>query len=699
MPQAFRPAFVLIVVLSLAACKGGGSGTTIPAVTPGGNGTLGSYYVQDFTPWESIASGLRSSARFVLQQTTWHFVSNPGVEYSSNPLAAARVEYAHAVGLTGKGQTIAVSDGGFNIRHEVFSGKTVTTTGPIDKDDHGTMVASVAAGKSNKMTGVAPGADLMVGSFDTQTLLAQTGRQALQAGAVAWNNSWGFTNTPVSTTTLDNFFTTSEDLDYLAVLRAYSAQGVVVFALSNDETATNADLMAALPMFDASLQDGWLAVGNAVASFDSTQILSATRLSAGCLEAAQWCLVADGAWTGAVASSNSAYDFKTGSSFAAPQVSGALALLAEAFPNLTPHQLRIRLLASADNGFFTADGSTELAPGFWHDYSNEFGHGFLDVRAALMPIGVAQLAVEGQAIPLPQAAVFSGSGVGDAITQSLSDQTVTVVDSLSGDFAVSAKTLAVSATPMALSARLAETGRQAVNGNLAVAEAGVDGFTAYSGTEVAMEASDSPLSLRLLLPAGEDGSLGLAVTRHFGDGASGLDLGLKFARDGGEVFGLGQGRRGSGTTAASVTVGLRGALGQDGFVRLGAEFGLADASGSGVLTDVGQMAFNSVGLDVGQSNLFAKGDRLMIGVGTPVAVTAGHGTTRLPLRSADGITQMAALDVGLAPDSREMDLKLSYQVPLGDNTDLRLDLIRATNYGNRSGISETAGALTLKVAF
>ena len=179
MPQAFRPAFVLIVVLSLAACKGGGSGTTIPAVTPGGNGTLGSYYVQDFTPWESIASGLRSSARFVLQQTTWHFVSNPGVEYSSNPLAAARVEYAHAVGLTGKGQTIAVSDGGFNIRHEVFSGKTVTTTGPIDKDNHGTMVASVAAGKSNKMTGVAPGADLMVGSFDTQTLLAQTGMQAL----------------------------------------------------------------------------------------------------------------------------------------------------------------------------------------------------------------------------------------------------------------------------------------------------------------------------------------------------------------------------------------------------------------------------------------------------------------------------------------------------------------------------------------
>jgi hypothetical protein len=703
----YRPLVVILSVLSLTACKGGGSGsgTNLPPVTPGGSGTLGSYYVLDFSPWENIAAGLRNSARYSLQQSTWNFTSAPSVQYTSNPLAAARVDYAHAVGLTGKGQTIAVSDGGFNTRHEVFAGKSVTTVGQVSLDNHGTMVASVATGNSGRMTGVAPGADLIVGVYDTPALLAQTGARALAMGAVAWNNSWSYTNTPVNQTSLSSFFTSQSDLAYLGALRAYAAQGVVVFALSNVETDTNSDLMAALPMFDGSLQEGWLAVGNAVPTFDSTRILSASRVSAGCLEAAQWCLVADGAWTGAQAfdsqglTSNTSYDFGTGSSFAAPQVSGALALLAEAFPTLTPHQLRIRLLASADNGFFTADGSTELAPGFFHDYSTEFGHGFLNVKAALMPIGVAQLSVDGQATPLPQATVFSGSSVGDAVAASLASRTVTVVDSLAGDFAVPAKVLSVSAAPVALSARLAENGRQAVSGNAAVADAGVEGFAAFRGTEVAMEAADTPISVRLLLPSAADGSLGLAVTRHFGDGASGLDLGLKLTRDGGEVFGLGNGAHGSGTAAASVTVGLRGALGQDGFVRIGAEFGLAAASGSGILTDVGQVAFNSLGVDLGQSNLFSRGDRLTIGVGTPVTVTAGHGTTHLPLRSVDGITQMSALDVGLAPDSREIDLKLSYQVPLSERTNLRLDLVRATNYGNRAGVTETAGALSLKIAF
>ena len=80
MTQLLRPTIVLLSVLSLSACKGGGSagGTDIPPLTPGGSGTLGSYYVLDFGPWESIASGVRNSARYVLQQSTWHFTSAPG---------------------------------------------------------------------------------------------------------------------------------------------------------------------------------------------------------------------------------------------------------------------------------------------------------------------------------------------------------------------------------------------------------------------------------------------------------------------------------------------------------------------------------------------------------------------------------------------------------------------------------------------
>lgn len=701
-----RVVAVCVLASVLGACKGGGdTGAGLPQITPGGSGTLASYYVLDFTPWETIAAGLRTSARYTLQQSSWHFNSAPAVNYSSNPLAAARVDYAHAVGLTGKDQTIAVSDGGFQTAHEVFFGKSITTVGSIPLDDHGTMVASVASGNSGTMIGVAPGADLILGTYFNEATLAQTGQKALELGAVAWNNSWGYTDTPVSQVTMNDFFTSPSRQAYLASLRAYAAQGVVVFALSNADEDTSADLMSALPYFDADLESGWLAVGNAIPTFDSARILSATRVSAGCLEAAAWCMVADGAWTGAQAYAASgqvrtnSYDFATGTSFAAPQVSGALALLAEAFPNLTPHQLRTRLLASADNSFFAADGATELAPGFFHDYSNEFGHGFLNVKAALMPIGVAQLAMEGQTTTLPQAAMRSGSGVGDAIADGLAGVDVAVVDSLAGDFAVSAQSLSAQATPSPLAARLAQTGLQALTGNRTVSDAGVEGFAAFSGTEVAMDAADAPISLRILVPSAANGSLGLSLTRHFGDGESGLDLGLKLARDGGEVFGLGHGPHGSGTTAAAVTLGLRGALGQDGFVRVGAEMGLADASGNGVMSDVGQIAYNSVGLDLGQDNLFSKGDRLTLGVGTPVALTSGRGTVRLPVHNANGITQLAEMNLGLAPQNREIDLKLSYQVPLATNAQLRIDLVHATNYGNRAGLKETAGAVGFRIAF
>lgn len=694
----------LLLMVALAACKGGGSsggGTDLPAISPGGSGTLGSYYVRDFSPWESVAQKLRTSARYARQHIIWNFPSQPGTKYESNPLAAARVDYAHAVGLTGRGQTIAIADGGFRTSHRVFAGKTITTVGTVTPDDHGTMVASIAAGDSAGMIGVAPGASLLLGGFSSDRTMAALADAARNAGAVALNNSWGYNNSPVSLAMLRRFLTDADWATYHTALVAYARQGVVVFALSNDETLRVSDLMPALPLVDAGIEAGWIAVGNAVAVFNSTQVLSVTRISAPCLEAAQWCMVADGSWEAATAASNNSYEFGTGSSFAAPQVAGALALLAEAFPDLTPHQLRTRLLASADNDFanFGTAGSVELAPGFFHDYSTEFGHGFLDLRAALMPIGVTTLSVDGQAVPLNQAVVRSGSGVGDAVARGLAAVDLTVKDSLAGSFAMPGEVLAPSARPVRLSARLAEAGRSAVTSDDAAGLAGAQGFEAYDGTELALTAAEAPLIVSLLLSEGGAGSLGLSVTRRFGDDRSGLDLGLKLARDGGEVFGLGSGRNGGGATAASVTLGLHGALGDNGFVRLSAEAGLADASGSGALTHVGQMGFDSFGAEIGQSNLLAAKDRFSVGLATPVGVTSGQAHAALPLRDANGITQFSELAIPLSPDAREVDLKISYQVPLAGSTDLRLDLVHATNYGNRAGETETAGALTLRFLF
>ena len=93
----------------------------------------------------------------------------------------------------------------------------------------------------------------------------------------------------------------------------------------------------------------------------------------------------------------------SGSSYAAPQVSGVVALLAQAFSNHTPEQLVDRILASANNSFFTVEGYTNFNNGIKHGYGATYGHGIVDALGALSPINtglysVSQLHV-GSSVP------------------------------------------------------------------------------------------------------------------------------------------------------------------------------------------------------------------------------------------------------------------------------------------------------------
>ena len=329
--------------LALASgCGGGGDddGTSgFFGLSPdrGGSGTFGAYFMSALTDeWRQAAASLRdNAARYRIQDGT--FTVN-GTRVFANPLHSSRMDYAHAVGLTGEGQVIAVVDSGFRRTHEALAGKSTSVTGNPATDDHGTMVASVAAGNAAGMVGVAPVADLALGSYDTYATLTAAANDARRRGAVAQNNSWGFVGTPVGETSFDDVFGNTAGAAWLSALEAYAQNGVVVFAVSNDTQASTAGLMEALPALRPDLESAWIAVGNAIPVFDDGGVSAAARReSARCLEAARWCMVADGYWVAATASSDTSYGHGTGSSFAAPQVAGALALLAEAFPDLTPH--------------------------------------------------------------------------------------------------------------------------------------------------------------------------------------------------------------------------------------------------------------------------------------------------------------------------------------------------------------------------
>jgi subtilase-type serine protease len=536
-PKLSRRKAPLVMSLSglmlLAACGGGEdsglAGFFTITANPGGSGPLGSYFMASITnEWRAAAASFRTnSARFTLQNGTF----GSGTVFA-NPLQSSRVDYAAAVGLTGAGQTIAIVDGGFRTTHETLSGSIVSVTGAPPTlgagADHGTTVASIAAGDSPTMVGVAPGANLALGYYGTAgvyTTLTAAANDARTRGAVVQNNSWGFGSSPIGTASFNNIFGNTDGAAWLTALESYAATGVVVFAIDNDDTGT-AGLMDALPVLRPALQVAWLAVGNAVPIFDDNGVSAVyQRFSSQCYESAQWCLMADGFWEGATAASNTSYGSGTGSSFAAPQVSGAMALLAQAFPSLTPHQLRARLLASADNTFtgFVTAGSVDLLEGtgtFNHNYSTEFGHGFLDIRAALLPIGATSFSVgDGETVATKDYAFSTGGAMGDAVAQSLEGIDVTMNDELGGDFSVAAKAFATAAAPAELAETLAARsfGKDYGATRTAPLNPLADSFAAHPGQTLDLNAPDGMTRASVLMGGSDDYGVALSRTLTEGD--------------------------------------------------------------------------------------------------------------------------------------------------------------------------------------
>jgi subtilase-type serine protease len=719
-PTPLRRKSALLVSLSslalLTACGGGEEGSLTDWFTisgsPGGSGPLGSYYMASITDeWREAAASFRNNnPRFILQNGTF---SIGGTTVFANPLQSSRVDYAHALGLTGAGQVIAVVDAGFRRTHETFAGKFSTTTGSPGVDDHGTMVASVAAGDSGSMVGVAPGANLIFSDWGADNMfdLAAAADEATRRRAVAQNNSWGYSNTHVTQENFDIIFGSLAGEAWLDALREYAlgtgtwSGGVVVFAIANEDTG-NAGLLDALPWLEPDLQQAWLAVGNAIPVFDDTGVVGAALLeSSRCYEAAAWCILADGFWVGASAASNSSYQENNGSSFAAPQVAGALALLAEAFPSLTPHQLRARLLASADNTFpeFFTGGTVDLLEGpgvFNHDFSITYGHGFLDIRAALMPIGPTLLSVgDGETVATKDFAFSTGGAMGDAITRSLDGIDLTMSDALGGDFSVAAKAFATEAAPSELAETLAartfakdyRVARKAPVNPLA------DTFAAHPGQTLELNAPDGMTKASVLVGGSDD--YGLAVARTLTEGDLKLDLGVKFARDSGSLMGFSGTGDSDGATMAALTVSLSHDVGTGGFFALSGEMGIADLAAPTAISRVSTANFNSLRLDVGGRDVFGKGDRLSVGVAMPMAVSSGSADMTVPVRLADGATEVRAVGINLAPDERQMDLSISYQVPMSDTSELMFEVVHAENYGNIAGLSDSAAVLGMKWSF
>lgn len=341
-----------------------------------------------------------------------------------------------SAGYSGSGVTIGIVDTGIDSDSPEFVGRlsaaSIDVAGSRGLDnpdsDHGTNVAMVAAAARDGIgvIGMAFNATIAMFRADTagscanndpddpkdgcklaDSAIAQGVDRAIAAGARVINLSLGGSSPSTSLR--------------LAIARAASAGAVVIVAAGNDGDSTEAGVDPNNPdPFATGLRQA--GAGNVIiaGSVDKDNAFSAFSNRAG--SEANWflsargekvCCVYDNGVLKITTDATGArfqYVF-SGTSFAAPQIAGAAALLIQAFPNLTATQVVDLLLRTARDAGAAGTDTT-------------FGRGLLDLAAAFAPQGTTSLA--GTAIPVPvgDTTGVTSTPMGDAGTRAAAIEAV-----------------------------------------------------------------------------------------------------------------------------------------------------------------------------------------------------------------------------------------------------------------------------------
>ena len=364
----------MYIISVLTGCSGGSGSSTI-----NNNSNTCSYQGNTY-------SGCYPARQTSSSYETDEYQYSYGVGSLSSSIAYSRE-------LSGDGVKVGIFDTGINPNHSEFSGKSFSgynyqdsNTTIQDQHGHGTHVAgTIVANKNNTgMQGIAYGVTSIVsyqifrdnGVFLEQSSVRDASERAISANIKVANHSWG-------TTGEDNSFTTAY-IDYFHIKEVNGYQDMVnndiiqVWATGNNGLAIP-NLQAQLPHHYSELKELWIAVTGI--DSNGTEYTNANR----CGIAADWCIAAPAVSVISTDEDNtSGYEVYTGTSMAAPHVTGAIAILIEAFPTLSPEQIVDRLFATAStSGLTDRDGNSYS--------SSVFGHGKIDLDAATKPIEVLAL--------------------------------------------------------------------------------------------------------------------------------------------------------------------------------------------------------------------------------------------------------------------------------------------------------------------
>ena len=287
-----------------------------------------------------------------------------GFYTKGNPLENHNFHKAWAYGLTGKGLTAHVVDDGFDLDHQEFSGKNITikdsiesATGASSLDDHGHVVMGIIGANrdGNLVTGGAPDVDFKVSSFRGSMYdLADRTRWAAGNNTVVQNNSWGCSGS--YNPNLLSSYRGSRAYNYYAdAIKEFQKTGVIVKSLANDvggdgiNNGQHSGVGDHFPIIFPELKKSFITVANADRVDYANGTVKYLRRSEACGLTASYCIAGDAYKVNVLKNYSGLHYGTQGTSFMAPQVSAAVALVAQAFPNQTPEQWTARLLASANN--------------------------------------------------------------------------------------------------------------------------------------------------------------------------------------------------------------------------------------------------------------------------------------------------------------------------------------------------------------
>ena len=372
-------------------------------------------------------------------------------------LAQIHASSAYAAGATGQGIVVAVIDTGVDTSISELTGQIAGTqdvlaanrlSTDIDTDGHGTMVTSViVANKNNVGThGVAYEAKALAIRADTHASCQDT----TPDGGCSFNDNAlvSAINYAVSHGAKIINMSLGGDVDMDQTLenaiRNAAAQGVLfVIAAGNEGAApTGTDpAKGTSPTEPAYIAGEAQSLGRVVAvgAVDRNGAMPTFSNRAG--QTASYYLLAPGVSVvvaglddnirrpglptcSATVTSNcndadtdGNYWSASGTSFAAPHVAGALALMLDLFPNITPENALAALLESADDYVTTSpDAILGINAGTGTDAVG--GRGILNLQRAFSPMGTSSFNFDGRHVELATALAPARGALGDWVENS-----------------------------------------------------------------------------------------------------------------------------------------------------------------------------------------------------------------------------------------------------------------------------------------